>query len=57
VRSVGKTKMVTVVNGEQSSQVSVTLGLSGDSKSEVVDGLHEGDVVVINQTTTTSNSK
>jgi len=57
VRSVGKTKTVTVVNGEQSSQVSVTLGLSGDSKSEVVDGLHEGDVVVINQTTTTSNSK
>jgi HlyD family secretion protein len=57
VRSVGNAKMVTVVNGEQSSQVSVTLGLSGDTKSEVVDGLHEGDVVVINQTTTTSGSK
>ncbi len=57
VRSVGKTKMVTVVNGEQPSQVAVTLGLSGDTKSEVVDGLHEGDVVVVNQTTTTSKSK
>ena len=57
VRSVGKTKTVTVVNGEQSSEASVTLGLSGDSKSEVVDGLHEGDVVVINQTTTTGKSK
>ena len=56
VRSVGKTKTVTVVNGEQSSEVSVTLGLSGDTKSEVVDGLHEGDVVVINQTTTSSGS-
>jgi len=56
VRSVGKTKTATVVNGEQSNEVSVTLGLSGDTKSEVVDGLHEGDVVVINQTTTTSGS-
>jgi HlyD family secretion protein len=56
VRSVGKTKTVTVVNGEQSSAVSVTLGLSGDTQTEVVDGLHEGDVVVINQTTTTSAS-
>ena len=56
VRSVGKTKTATVVNGEQSNEVSVTLGLSGDTKSEIVDGLHEGDVVVINQTTTTSGS-
>jgi len=56
VRSVGKTKTATVVNGEQSNEVSVTLGLSGDTKSEVVDGLHEGDVVIINQTTTTSVS-
>jgi HlyD family secretion protein len=56
VRSVGKAKTATVVNGEQSNEVSVTLGLSGDTKSEVVDGLHEGDVVVINQTTTTSGS-
>jgi len=54
VRSVGKTKTVTVVNGGQSSEVSVTLGLSGDSQSEVLSGLQEGDVVVINQTTTTA---
>jgi multidrug efflux pump subunit AcrA (membrane-fusion protein) len=56
VRSIGKTKTVTVVNEGQSSEVSVTLGFSGDSQSEVVGGLREGDVVVINQTTTTSGS-
>jgi hypothetical protein len=47
-------KTVTVVTGGQSSTVPVTLGLSGDSQSEVMGGLREGDVVVINQTTTTS---
>jgi len=36
---------------------SVTLGLSGDSQSEVVSGLQEGDRVLINQTTTTSRGR
>jgi HlyD family secretion protein len=47
-------KTVTVVTGGQSSTVPVTLGLSGDTQTEVLSGLREGDVVVINQTTTTS---
>jgi len=34
--------------------VPVTLGLSGDSQTEVVSGLQEGDAVLINQTTTTA---
>jgi len=33
----------------------VTLGLSGDTNSEVVSGLQEGDIVLIGQTTTTAN--
>jgi len=55
VKSVNGRKTVTVVNGGQSSTVQVTLGLSGDTQSQVVSGLSEGDVVVINSTTTTTS--
>jgi hypothetical protein len=34
--------------------VPVTIGLTGDSQSEVLSGLQEGDLVLINQTTTTT---
>jgi len=50
----GRTKMVTVLYQGQLIDVPVTLGLSGDALSEVVDGLREGDVVLVSQTTTTS---
>jgi HlyD family secretion protein len=55
VRSVGtRGKSVTVLYQGQLIDTPVTLGLSGNSQSEVVSGLQEGDLVVINQTTTTS---
>jgi len=55
VRSVGtRGKTVTVLYEGQLIDVPVTLGLSGDSQTEVVSGLQEGDAVLINQTTTTA---
>jgi HlyD family secretion protein len=56
VRTVGnRSRTVIVLYGGQLIDVPVTLGLSGDTQSEVVDGLlHEGDVVLIGQTTTTA---
>ena len=55
VRSVGtRGKTVTVLYEGQLMDVPVTLGLSGDSQTEVVSGLQEGDAVLINQTTTTT---
>jgi HlyD family secretion protein len=47
-------RTVTVLYKGQLIDVPVTLGLSGDTQSEVLSGLQEGDWVVINQTTTTS---
>ena len=54
VKTSGKQKTVTVLKDGKSTQVTVTLGLSGDTQSEVTSGLNEGDVVVIQQTTTTT---
>ena len=55
VLSVGNRKTVTVLYEGQLIDVPVTLGLSGDTQSEVVGGvLREGDVVLIGQTTTTA---
>jgi HlyD family secretion protein len=54
VQTVGNRKTVTVLYQGQLIVVPVTLGLSGDTSSEVLSGLQEGDVVVIGQTTTTA---
>lgn len=54
VRSSGnRGRTATVLYQGQLIDVPVTLGLSGDTQSEVVDGLREGDVVLVSQTTTT----
>jgi HlyD family secretion protein len=50
----GKQRVVTVLKDGQPTQVNVTLGMSGDTESEVVSGLNEGDAVVVPQTTTTT---
>jgi len=57
VKTSGKQKTVTVLQDGKSTQVAVTLGMSGDTQSEVTSGLNEGDVVVIQQTTTTSSNQ
>ncbi|MBI5301620.1 MAG: efflux RND transporter periplasmic adaptor subunit [Chloroflexi bacterium] len=45
-------KVVTVQQKDQTAQKVVTIGLSNDSYVEIMNGVQEGDVVVINQTTT-----
>jgi HlyD family secretion protein len=52
VRTVGKQKTVTVLFEGQQIQTPVQVGLSGDSTTEIVSGLKEGDVVVVTTTTT-----
>ena len=47
-------RTATVLYQGQLIDVPVTLGLSGDTQSEVLSGLQEGDVVLTSQTTTTS---
>jgi len=54
VRTTGTRRTVTVLYEGQLIDVPVTLGLSGDTQSEVVSGLQEGDVVLIGTTTTTT---
>ena len=55
VRTVGtRLRTATVLYEGQLIDVPVTLGLSGDSQSEVMSGLQEGDLVFISQTTTTA---
>jgi HlyD family secretion protein len=54
VKLSGKQRVVTVLKDGQPTQVNVTLGMSGDTQSEVVSGLNEGDAVVVPQTTTTT---
>lgn len=51
VRTTGKQKIVNVVVDDKPTSVNVTLGMSGDTQSEVVSGLNEGDVVQVLQTT------
>lgn len=53
VRTTGRVRTATVVYEGQLIDMPVTLGLSGDAQSEVLSGLQEGDLVLINQTTTT----
>lgn len=54
IKLTGRQHTVTVIKDGKPTTVNVTLGLSGDTESEVTSGLSEGDVVVIPQTTTTS---
>jgi HlyD family secretion protein len=55
VRTVStRLKTATVLYEGQLIDVPVTIGLTGDSQSEVLSGLQEGDLVLINQTTTTT---
>jgi len=56
VRTVNtRLRTATVLYQGQLIDVPVTLGLSGDTSSEVMSGLQEGDVVLIGQTTTTTS--
>lgn len=57
VRSQGNQKTVTVLFKGQNIQVPVTTGLSNDTQVEVTSGLQEGDVLVMNQTTTTGSGR
>jgi RND family efflux transporter MFP subunit len=55
VKTTGKQKIVTVLKDGKPTPVNVTLGMSGDTQSEVTSGLNEGDVVEFQQTTTTTS--
>jgi RND family efflux transporter MFP subunit len=52
IRAQGNQRIATVQYKGQSIQTPVTTGLSNDTSIEVVNGLQEGDVVVVGQTTT-----
>jgi len=54
VKTSGKQKTVTVLSNGKPTPVNVTLGMSNDTQSQVTSGLNEGDVVEIQQTTTTT---
>jgi RND family efflux transporter MFP subunit len=56
VQTKGNQKIVTVQLKGQSVTKVVAVGLSNDTYVEITDGLQEGDVVVINQTTTKSTT-
>ncbi len=56
IRTVNRQKVVTVLFEGQQIQTPVVVGLSGDSTTEIVSGLKEGDVVVLTTTTTKSTS-
>jgi multidrug efflux pump subunit AcrA (membrane-fusion protein) len=57
VRTVGRAKVITVLYEGQLIDVPVTLGLTGDTQSEVLSGLQEGDVVVLNSQTATTTGR
>jgi HlyD family secretion protein len=50
----GRQQYVTVLQNGQQVQVPVQTGLSNDTMTEIVSGLNEGDVVVLNTTATTA---
>jgi HlyD family secretion protein len=52
VRTVGRQKMATVLFEGRNIDTPVVTGMSGDTQTEIVSGLKEGDVVVIGTTTT-----
>jgi multidrug efflux pump subunit AcrA (membrane-fusion protein) len=53
IKSSGKNKIVTLLQNNRSITTTVTLGLIGDTYSEVVSGLQAGDSVVVPGTSTT----
>jgi RND family efflux transporter MFP subunit len=57
IHTVNGKKIVTVLSEGKQVTVPVTLGLTNDTQSEIVDGdLQEGDSVVVNATATTQNT-
>jgi HlyD family secretion protein len=56
VRTQGNQKLVTVQYKGQSIQTQVTTGQSNETSIEITSGLQQGDVVVLNQTTTRSTN-
>ena len=52
VRTVGRQKMATVQFEGQQLQAPIVTGMSGDSQTEIVSGLKEGDVVLVGATIT-----
>lgn len=57
VKTQANQKVVTVQYKGQNILTPISTGLSSDTMIEVTSGLQEGDVVVLNQTTTTSSSR
>lgn len=55
--SVGRQRMANVQFEGRTLQVPVVVGMSGDTMTEIVSGLKEGDVVVIGTTTATSANR
>jgi HlyD family secretion protein len=55
IRTVARQKIATVLFEGREMQTPVVTGMSGDSQTEIVSGLKEGDVVVIGTTTTTQS--
>jgi HlyD family secretion protein len=52
VRTQGNQKIVTVQSEGRLTQTRVTTGLSNDTSVEIISGLKEGDVIIVNQTAT-----
>lgn len=57
VRTVGRQRMATVLFEGAEMQVPIVVGMSGDTHTEVVSGLKEGDVVVVSSTTTATTNR
>ncbi|MBI5031738.1 MAG: efflux RND transporter periplasmic adaptor subunit [Chloroflexi bacterium] len=56
VKTVGNQKIVTIQSGGQAIAKPVSTGLSNETSVEITNGLNEGDMVVLNQTTTTTST-
>ena len=56
VKTVNKQKVLVLLKNGQQVTTPVQTGLSSDSLTEIVSGAQEGDIVVINGTTTTTTS-
>ncbi|MBI2849399.1 MAG: efflux RND transporter periplasmic adaptor subunit [Chloroflexi bacterium] len=47
VQTIGRKKVVEVIEGDKKTKKTVEVGLSNDTETEIVEGLKEGDVVVV----------